>query len=141
MRVEHKKSQAGPSLASKAGDKYYYRTEVTNTQDVPVRIVWFESYLMLDGEYWHGVNITNKVLREEMFVKWYSDGETKPVGGWLRPGETVVCDPNWHFACADEFQKVKWVFLAVDSKGKSYFFEALVEPDCVQFHKEQKSDL
>ena len=137
MKVEHKKSQAGPSLASKPGDKYYYRTEVTNTQSVPIRIVWFESHLMLDGEYWHGANITNNVLREEMFEAWYSDGETKPDGGWLQPGETAVCDPNWHFACVDEFQKVKWAFIAVDSKGKSYFSEALVEPHHVQFHKEK----
>ena len=141
MKVEHKKSQAGPSLASEPGDKYYYRTEVTNTHNVPIRVVWFEAYLMLDGQCWHGVNITNKVLREAMFEKWYSDGEIKPNGGWLQPGETVVCDPNWHFACADEFQKVKWGFMAVDSKGNSYFFEALVEPDYVEFHKEQKSDL
>ena len=72
-----------------------------------------------------------------MFEAWYSDGETKPDGGWLQPGETVVFDPNWHFACGDEFQKVKWAFIAVDSKGKSFFFEGLVEPDQVQFHKEK----
>lgn len=76
MKVEHKKSQAEPSLASKPGDKYYYRTEVTNTQNVPIRIVWFESYLMLDGEHWHGVNLT-LFLR----LRFY---------GFLDPQETLL---------------------------------------------------
>ena len=91
---------------------------------------------MLGGEHWHGVNITNKVLREQMFVAWYSDGESKPQGGWLQPGETAVCDPNWHYGDEDEFQKAKWAFIAVDTKGKTYFSEALVEPHHVQFHKD-----
>ena len=136
MKVEHKKSQADPSLASQQGSKYFYRTEVTNTNNVPIRIIWFEAYIMLDGEHWHGVNITNQVLREDMFVKWYSDGETKPHDGWLQPSEIAVCDPNWHLVCDRDFPKVKWSYIAVDSKGKSYFAEALVDYDCVQLHKE-----
>lgn len=96
MKVEHKKSQADILLASRPESKYYYRTEVMNTNDIPIRIVWFEFFTMLDGKHWQSVNITNKILREDMFVTWYSDGETKPEGGWLQPGETAVCDPNWH---------------------------------------------
>lgn len=140
MKVEHKKSQAEPSLASRPGDKYFYRTEVTNTNDVPIRIIWFEFFMMLDGKHWHGVNITNRVLREEMFDAWYSDDESKPEGGWLQPGETAVCDPNWHYGNQEEFQKAKWSFIAVDNKGKTYFSEAVVQRNHVQFHKEHKSE-
>ena len=137
MKVEHKKSQADPSLASRPGSKYFYRTEITNTNDVPIRIIWFECFIMLDGEHWHGVNITNKVLREDMFVAWYSDGESKPKGGWLQPGATAVCDPNWHHSEQEKFPKTKWAFIAVDGTGKNYFSEALVERVNVQFHKEE----
>jgi len=138
MKVEHKQSQASPSSASRPGNKYYYRTEVTNTNEVPIRIIWFEFFIMPDDKHWHGVNITNKVLREESFVAWYSNGESKPKDGWLQPGETAVCDPNWHFSEEDEFQKTKWAFMAVDSMGKTYFSEALVERINVQFYKEEK---
>lgn len=138
MKVEHKKSQSAPSLASKPGNKYFYRTEVTNTNSVPIRIIWFEFFMMPnDCIHWHGINIKNEVLREDAFVAWYSDGKTKPKGGWLQPGETAVCDPNWHFGDKKKFQKAKWSFIAVDTKGNTYFSEAIVKRVHVQFYKEK----
>jgi hypothetical protein len=72
-----------------------------------------------------------------VFVEWYSDGKCKPKGGWLQPGDTAVCDPNWHFGDHEDFAKTKWSFMAVDSKGITYFSEAFVEHVNVKFHKEK----
>ena len=87
--------------------------------------MWFNTFTRWDGQ-WFGNNIKHKVLREEDFVLWYNDGD--PVeGAWIQPGQTAVCDPNWH--CNEPNggkTNMKWAFLAVDADGNSYFDEAEV---------------
>ena len=95
MRVRHVASQAGASLASVAGDKFYYRTEVTNTNAVPIKIVWFDGFFLHDDQ-WHANNITTGVMREENFLAWYGDGDAFE-GGWLAPGKTA---PSASVTCA-----------------------------------------
>ena len=110
MKVRHLKSKSHGSLASVGGDKFYYRTEVTNT---------------------------NEVMREQHFRKWYEDAEDKDSvfsEGWLLPGKTAACDPDWNFGTHDSFYRAKWAFIAVDASGETYFDEAEVSEDVVTFH-------
>ena len=141
MRVKHTKPQNDVGLASVKGDKFCYRTEVTNSNDVPIKIVWFDFYYMHDG-HWNATNITNGVMREENFLKWYADAEDKDENfsdGWLLPGKTATCDPNWNFGCDEQFYRAKWAFIAVDATGETYFDEAEVSKDCVVFCTDSES--
>ena len=135
MKVKHTKPQRDLALATHPCSKFCYRTEVTNNNDVPIKIIWFEHYVEIhngDGAFWGGGNITCDVLREEMFLKWYSDDVDDAAfkDGWLLPGQTAICDPNWcHWDGENELNPSKWSFIAVDGKGDTYFAEAQITKD------------
>ncbi len=103
---------------------WFYKTEVRNNSDRELKIVWFESYFEDDG-CWYGANVLNRVLRNDVFLRWYGQGETN--GEWLKPGESRSCDPNWHGGNDPKGYKVKWAFIAVDREGNDYFAESTVE--------------
>lgn len=138
MKVSHVKPQKDISLASMPGDKYYYRTEVMNNNDVPIKIIWFDFYYKHNGT-WTANNITNGVMRESNFLKWYSEGKDDQnfKDGWLLPGKIATCDPNWNFGCADSFHPTKWSFIAVDNNGRTYFDESEISKESVIFHSDR----
>jgi hypothetical protein len=104
---------------------WYYRTEVINTTNKPLRIIWFESYFNFDG-HWYGSNAFGKTLRSKDFSAWYSDGNLIE-NGIIKPGEKAVCDVNWHGSETPEFIPTKWGFIAVDDSGNDYYAEATVD--------------
>lgn len=136
MKVRHIRSMRDRALASVEGDEFFYRTEVTNTNAVPIKIVWFDGFYNHEG-LWNANNVTNGVLREQNFLAWYQDGDRPDLAfddGWLLPGRTAVCDPNWNLG-AGGFYRSKWASIAVDATGQSYFDEAEVSEDVVTFHQ------
>lgn len=104
---------------------WYYRTEVHNPLNVPVRIVSFCCYAWR-GKQWVAMpNILQRSLGTKEFVAWYSDGEV-PHEGWIAPGKTAVCDPNFNWNKMGQGMRFKWVFLAEDTHGKRYQAEAQI---------------
>ena len=98
---------------------WYYRTEVHNPLKVPVRIVSFTCYAWINQQWVTVGNILKYPLGTKEFVAWYSDGDI-PHDGWIAPGKTAVCDPNWTWNKTGSGQKVKWVYQAEDAHGKRY---------------------
>jgi hypothetical protein len=123
-------------------DKFCYRTEVTNNNGIPIKIVWFDFYFNMDDGCRYSNNITNGVMREDIFLKWYSDGQddTNFKDGWLLPGKTAVGDPNWNYGCEEDFHPGKWAYIAVDSNGNSHFAEPEITKDSVIFHKDGSAE-
>lgn len=104
---------------------WFYRTEVRNNVAVPVRITGFEGWLR-DGSRWVPANIMNRPLTSKDFAKWYADG--KPAtGGWIQPGASAVCDPNWHGGTSPVSPRCKWTYEGVDAAGKKYRAEAEIK--------------
>src|SRR5262245_36518012 len=91
----------------------FYRTEVTNNTDRPVRIVWFDGFFW-QGERWFASNVRNKVLHTRDFIDWYGSDVLTP-DGWLHPGATASNRVNWHCSDDDYEIPVKWAYLAVDA--------------------------
>lgn len=102
----------------------FYRTEISNKTEVPIRIIWFDGYFAQNG-HWIASNIRNKVLRNKDFLDWYSHDDNT-ADGWLRPGGKAVCSVNWHWTETEEDIQTKWAYIGVDAKGNDYFREAVV---------------
>jgi len=104
---------------------WFYRTEVRNATEYPIRITGFEGYFYRD-EKWVAVNVFNRALTADDFSEWFTQGA--PVKkGWIMPGATAVCDPNWHGVDTPVSPRCKWTFDGVDSMGKAYHVEAEIE--------------
>lgn len=104
---------------------WYYRTEVRNNTDHPIRITHFEGYFYRDSK-WTSANIMNRPLTADDFSKWYIAGN--PVtNGWIQPYTSAVCDPNWHGVTSPVSPRCKWTYDGVDSKGKTYHVEAEIK--------------
>jgi len=130
MKVSHKRPIEDPLLGSFSDDALCYRTEVWNDAEFEIKIIWFQFFIEEHGS-WCGYNVKNRVLRELDFLQWYSGGDVFQ-DGWILPGSTAICDPNWHGGDLEHFPRVKWSFLAVDRDGETYFDEAEVEKECVR---------
>jgi hypothetical protein len=104
----------------------FYRTDVTNKTDRPIRIIWFDGYFAHDGN-WTSGNVRNKVLRTADFIDWYGTDDID-AEGWLKPGGVASCLVNWHWTDTPEKLDTKWAYIGVDSAGNDYFTEAIV-PD------------
>ena len=124
LEVRHVKGREDPAAGSMDGDAWAYRTEVHNAGTVPLRVIWFEAYELF-GDFWGGGNIKNRPLTNDDFVKWYAEGDAMD-DGWLAPGATAACDPNWHISRDGELPRLKWCFLAVDAEGRDFPGEAEV---------------
>jgi hypothetical protein len=107
----------------------YYRTEVRNLSERPLRIVWFEGYREFQGR-WFGSNVLGRTMRGEDFSAWYTEGDAVE-HGVIPPGKTAVCDVNWHGSNSPEPMNAKWAFIAVDGEGNDYFAESVVDPSIV----------
>ena len=89
-------------------------------------MVWFEFYYRNDDQ-WFVVKFRNRPLGNADFVEWYADdGNQLSEDGWLDPGASGVCDPNWHLAFDEKPYPAKWSFLAVDDSGRESLAEAEV---------------
>ena len=128
--VVHKKPASPPFKRAPFRYMYYYRTEVRNLSNRPLKIVWFEGYGEDDG-HWYPGNILGRVLREREFSEWYTEGDTV-TDGVIPPGKTAVCDVNWHGSASPEPLRAKWAYIAVDPWGNDYFVEAVVDPEVVE---------
>jgi len=73
----------------------FYRTDVTNNTDRPIRIIWFDGLFSHRGQ-WTASNVRNGVLRTRDFIDWYGGDGLGPAG-WLQAGGTATCRVNWHF--------------------------------------------
>jgi hypothetical protein len=102
----------------------FYRTEVSNKADVPIKIIWFDGYFAQNG-HWIASNVRNKVLRSTDFLDWYSHDDIS-ADGWLRPGGKAICSVNWHWTDTPEDIQSKWAYIGVDAQGNDYFAEAVV---------------
>jgi hypothetical protein len=110
--VVHRKPTGKPFARPPFRYMYYYRTEVRNLSNRPLKIVWFEGYGEDDG-HWYPGNILGRVLREREFSEWYTEGDAV-VDGVIPPGKTAACDVNWHGSASPEPLRAKWAYIAVD---------------------------
>ena len=104
----------------------YYRTELHNSSDRPLKVVWFEGYSKVDNK-WRASNVTGKPLLSHEFGQWYTEGD-KLVDRYIMPGKSAVVDVNWHGGKTPDFLPMKWAYVAVDNYGNDYFVEAEVDP-------------
>jgi hypothetical protein len=102
----------------------FYRTEIRNNTDRPLKVVWFDGYILLDG-CWTASNTKNRVLRAADFVEWYESNDFS-ADGWLSPGGSAACPINWHWTETAEDIPAKWAYMAVDERGDDFFVEAVV---------------
>lgn len=105
---------------------WYYSTEIKNTSDRELKIIWFEGYGE-DNGYWYGSNILNHTLRNDTFIKWYGDEKGNPAPEWIKPGETRKCNPNWHGDYNKKGHRAKWAYIAIDKFGNDYYSESIIE--------------
>ena len=130
LTVVHKAPTGRPLDRPRFRCMSYYRTEVRNVSDRPLKIVWFEGYREVDGT-WVPGNVLGRALREEEFSSWYTEGD-RISHGIIPPGQTAVCDANWHGSDSPAPIRSKWAFIAVDPAGNDYYAEAVVDPSIVQ---------
>jgi hypothetical protein len=104
---------------------WYYRTEVRNTLDVPLTIVWFEAYRW-DGKRWRAGNVTGRDLTAQDFSDWYADG-VEIIDGTIPAGGVAVDNRNWHGSDTRTATPIKWAYSAVDPSGKEHYAEVIVE--------------
>jgi hypothetical protein len=102
----------------------FYRTEVRNTLDVPLHIVWFEAFHR-SSDIWVPNNIMRRSLTGEDFSAWYSDGEPI-VHGVIPPGGVAVNACNWHGSNLPLLISWKWAYKAEDAWGLDYYAEIVV---------------
>src|SRR5690242_10243744 len=90
---------------------WYYRTEVRNNTDRPLRVVKFEGYMKVFGR-WVPNNIKRRELTNEDFRQWYGDENGQPSPGAIPPGGKAVCAVNWWGGNSPVPQRTKWVYHA-----------------------------
>lgn len=107
---------------------WYYRTEVTNHSDRPLRIVEFECFVRRGGR-WVAGNLRGRSLVGTDFAEWYSGAQPD---GTIAPGATAVCRRNWHGRPRPWSSRVKWVYVAVDDAGTHHSADAVVTPSPIR---------
>jgi hypothetical protein len=104
---------------------WFYRTQVRNTLNVPLRITRFQAYVQENGQ-WVGGNVMGRTLTAQDFDDWYSDG-IKIKDGVISPGEVAVDAVNWHGSSIPSHNPTKWAFWAVDPSGVEHYAENIIE--------------
>ena len=104
---------------------WFYRTEVSNATDRPIRIIGFEGCFLMESR-WIPANVMNRPLTADDFSKWYTAGD--PVtNGWIQPHATAACNPNWHGATSPVSPRCKWTYEGVDAMGNTCHAEAEIK--------------
>ncbi len=104
---------------------WFYETSVTNTVDVPLRVVWFQAFYK-EQDQWIPGNIYGRDLTAADFSKWYPD-DVEVVDGVIPAGATARDARNWHGSEIPSSGPIKWAYRAVDPQGNEYYAEAIVE--------------
>ncbi len=128
--VTHTKSTSPPDDTGFA-HLWYYRTEVRNVSQKPVRIVWFDGMSYYEDG-WQPDTLAGHTLRGADFSDWYTEGDPI-VDGVLPPGAVAICDANWQSNDTDELLQIKWAYIAVDQHGNDYYVEGVVDPDVLTY--------
>jgi hypothetical protein len=105
---------------------WYYKTTIKNISDRDLKIIWFESYVE-SNQAWYASNVLNRTLRNDVFLKWYGDNEGNKAKEWFGPGETRICEINWHGSDDPKGYRMKWAYIAIDKYGNDYYSEAIIE--------------
>jgi hypothetical protein len=105
---------------------WYYRTEVRNTLEVPLRVIWFEGFTRR-GWLWVPSNIMRRTLTGTDFTAWYSDGPDAIMNGLIPPYTAAICSCNWHGSNYGPPGPVKWAYIAVDPSGVKYYARVILE--------------
>jgi hypothetical protein len=104
---------------------WYYKTEVINTTDKPLQIIWFDHFYFHEKK-WYPGNVKERPLTGYDFSGWYGDLQTI-IDGLIPPQKTATCDLNWHGFEHPETNPRKWAYRAVDPDGNEYYAEAIIE--------------
>jgi hypothetical protein len=104
---------------------WYYRTEVRNICDVPLRITRFEAYHQAAGR-WVAGNIMGRSLTAKDFSEWHPDGD-QIVDGVIPPGGVAIDARNWHGSQNPTTGPTKWAYWAVDPSGVEHYAEVVIE--------------
>jgi len=104
---------------------WYYRTEVSNATDRPIRITKFEGCFYQDAK-WIPANITHRILTADDFSRWYTQGDLV-TNGWIQPHTRAACDPNWHGVTSPVSPRCKWTYDGIDPGGRVYHAEAEIK--------------
>lgn len=130
LAAAHKPPTGDPLARPPHPYMHYFRTEVQNVSDHPLKIVWFGGFAQNDGK-WVGIRLAGSGPLEGRFSSSYTEGE-RIVDGVIPPGKAAVCDANWTGGSAPDFARQKWAYVATDSAGNAYYAEAVVEPDVIK---------
>ena len=101
---------------------WFYRTEVRNDTDHPIRITRFEGWFLRDSR-WVAANVLERPLDAKDFSEWYVQG-VPVTNGWIPPRASAVCDPNWHGVTSPVSPRCKWTYEGVDAAGRVYRAES-----------------
>lgn len=101
---------------------WYYRTELRNNTDAPLRVISFEGYSHLNGE-WMPNNVMRRPLGEDDFWNWYGVLE-QPGLRVIPPHGVAVCEVNWHGNSVPWTPRIKWNYKACDEYGNVHETEA-----------------
>ena len=104
---------------------WFYRTEVRNNLDVPLRVRKFEAFHW-DGSKWIAGTIMKRELTAKDFSDWYGDGDPI-VDGVIPPGGVAIDGRNWHASHEPNRGPTRWAYWAVDPEGKEHYAEVVVE--------------
>ncbi len=102
-----------------------YRTEVRNTLDVPLRIVWFEAFTW-HGSRWVPETIAGRTLTAKDFSEWYPDGD-EIIDGVIPASGVAIDARNWHGSESPSRAPTKWADKATDPSGTEHYAEVVVE--------------
>jgi hypothetical protein len=138
LMVRHVSPQGKPLETAPFPYTWYYRTEVENVSDRPLRIVWFQAF-MFYGEGWYPGNAKGQTLRGADFSEWYTEGASVK-NGLILPGQTAVCDVNWHGSEEPEMPRLKWEYIATDETGRDVHVVAEVDPGVVRMVESKNPD-
>ena len=107
---------------------WFYETIIENISDRKLKIIWFESYFKYNDK-WYANNILGRVLRNDVFQKWYGEFGTADIDkdGWIKPGGKAFCKVNWHWNKGKEAPDFKWCYIAIDKFGNDYYVEEIIE--------------
>lgn len=125
--VAHKAPTGEPLARPPFPHMSYYRTEVKNLSNRPLRIVWYKGLNEVIGSWtnpgsgWDG----------DRFLKAYTEGDPV-INGAILPGKTAACDVNWHGSHSTNPVRFKWAYIAVDPAGDTYYADAIVDASVIR---------
>jgi len=116
---------SSPGRKKRYSHMWYYRTEVQNNLNVPLRITNYGFYFYENGK-WVLRNIPSGTRTSADFTKRFTASD-RVVDGWINPGKVAACSRTWVGLRYPVAPRSKWKFTAEDSEGNVYQTEAEIE--------------